>query len=55
MFGILFLILGVLAEYIGLIYEEIKQRPNFVVRREVGIHVPEDRAMQAQRAVGVAP
>jgi polyisoprenyl-phosphate glycosyltransferase len=37
MFGLLFSILGVLAEYIGLIYEEVKQRPNFVVRNEVGL------------------
>jgi polyisoprenyl-phosphate glycosyltransferase len=37
LFGMLFLMLGVIAEYIGLIYEEVKQRPNFVVRREVGL------------------
>jgi polyisoprenyl-phosphate glycosyltransferase len=37
LFGILFSILGVLAEYLGLIYEEVKQRPNFVVRRELGL------------------
>jgi polyisoprenyl-phosphate glycosyltransferase len=36
MFGLLFSILGVLAEYIGLIYEEVKQRPNYVVRTELG-------------------
>lgn len=37
MFGILFSILGVLAEYVGLIYEEVKQRPNFVVDAEIGV------------------
>lgn len=37
MFGILFTMLGVLAEYIGLIYEEVKQRPNFIVRQAVGL------------------
>jgi dolichol-phosphate mannosyltransferase len=37
LFGMLFLMLGVIAEYIGLIYEEVKQRPNYVVRREVGL------------------
>jgi dolichol-phosphate mannosyltransferase len=29
--------IGVMSEYIGLIYEEVKQRPNFVVRRRVGL------------------
>ena len=37
MFGILFTMLGIVAEYIGLIYEEVKQRPNFIVRTTVGI------------------
>jgi glycosyltransferase involved in cell wall biosynthesis len=40
MFGFLFTMLGVVAEYVGLIYEEVKQRPNFVVRGQVGL---EDR------------
>jgi len=37
MFGFLFTMLGVVAEYIGLIYEEVKQRPNYVVRETVGL------------------
>ncbi len=37
MFGFLFTMLGIVSEYVGLIYEEVKQRPNFVVRRRVGI------------------
>jgi dolichol-phosphate mannosyltransferase len=36
MFGFLFTMLGILSEYIGLIYEEVKQRPNFIVRSTVG-------------------
>lgn len=36
MFGILFTVLGIMAEYIGLIYEEVKQRPNYIVTRSVG-------------------
>jgi dolichol-phosphate mannosyltransferase len=36
-FGILTLLLGVIGEYIGLIYEEVKQRPNFIVSRKVGL------------------
>ncbi len=37
MFGFLFTMLGVVAEYIGLIYEEVKQRPSFVVRETIGL------------------
>jgi dolichol-phosphate mannosyltransferase len=31
LFGILFLVLGILSEYVGMIYEEVKRRPNFVI------------------------
>jgi glycosyltransferase involved in cell wall biosynthesis len=37
MFGFLFTILGIMSEYIGLIYEESKQRPNFIVKETVGL------------------
>ena len=37
MFGFLFTMLGIVSEYVGLIYEEVKQRPNFVVRTKVGL------------------
>jgi dolichol-phosphate mannosyltransferase len=36
-FGVLTLLLGVVGEYLALIYEEVKLRPNFVVTRKVGI------------------
>lgn len=36
LFGILFSMLGVVSEYVGLIYEEVKQRPNYVIRDRVG-------------------
>ncbi len=29
--------LGVIAEYLGLIYEEVKRRPNYVVQETVGL------------------
>jgi len=29
--------IGILSEYVGLVYEEVKQRPNFIVRRRVGL------------------
>lgn len=31
------LLLGVIGEYLGLVYEEVKQRPNFVVRTRIGL------------------
>lgn len=37
LFGILFSMIGVVSEYVGLIYEEVKQRPNYVVRDKVGL------------------
>lgn len=36
-FGALFLLLGVVGEYIGLIYEEVKHRPNFIISRTIGM------------------
>jgi dolichol-phosphate mannosyltransferase len=37
LFGVLFSMLGVVSEYIAMIYEEVKQRPNFIVRQRVGL------------------
>ncbi len=36
LFGILFFILGILGQYMAQIYEEVKQRPNYVVGQEIG-------------------
>lgn len=36
-FGTLTLMLGVISEYLSLVYEEVKHRPNFVVRETVGL------------------
>lgn len=36
-FGILTTFVGVIGEYLALIYEEVKQRPNFIVTRKVGL------------------
>jgi glycosyltransferase involved in cell wall biosynthesis len=37
MFGVLFTMLGIVSEYVGLIYEEVKQRPNYVIRQTKGL------------------
>jgi glycosyltransferase involved in cell wall biosynthesis len=37
LFGILVFMIGVLSEYVGLIYEEVKQRPNFVLSETLGL------------------
>ncbi len=39
-FGLLISMLGIVAEYLGLVYEEVKQRPNFVVRQTLGFPAP---------------
>lgn len=36
LFGLSFLMLGILGQYIAQIYEEVKARPNFIVRKEIG-------------------
>jgi glycosyltransferase involved in cell wall biosynthesis len=36
LFGVLFVFLGVLSEYVGMIFEEVRSRPSFVVRRKHG-------------------
>lgn len=37
LFGMLFLILGIIGEYLSRIYDEVKGRPNFIVRNKVGL------------------
>lgn len=36
-FGLLAFMLGIVSEYVGLIYEEVKQRPNYIVAQTLGI------------------
>jgi dolichol-phosphate mannosyltransferase len=35
LFGVTFFMIGILSEYLGLIYEEVKQRPNFIVTETI--------------------
>ncbi|MGD0394999.1 MAG: glycosyltransferase family 2 protein, partial [Acidimicrobiales bacterium] len=44
LFGILFCLLGIVSIYIGQIYDEVKGRPNFIVRQTLGIGGSFDRS-----------
>lgn len=37
LFGVLAFMIGIVSEYVGLIYEEVKGRPNFVVAQALGL------------------
>ena len=48
LFGILFCLLGIVSIYIGQIYEEVKGRPNYVVRQSLGLSGPQARYDRAE-------
>ncbi len=48
LFGILFCLLGIVSIYIGQIYEEVKGRPNFIVRQTLGFDSPLVRSDRAE-------
>jgi dolichol-phosphate mannosyltransferase len=37
LFGILFFIIGILSEYISRIYEEVKRRPNYIIKKTLNL------------------
>lgn len=53
--GIQLITIGILGEYVGRIYEEIKQRPLYVVRERVGIGPAGEKGAAAGGAPGMSP
>jgi hypothetical protein len=47
LFGFLFTLLGLLSEYIGMIYEEVRGRPTFIVRTGHGLDAIVDGEQRA--------
>jgi len=43
LFGLLFLLLGLMSEYVGMIYEEVRGRPTFIIRQAHGLDPVVDR------------
>jgi len=52
MFGFLFLLLGILGQYIAQIYEEVKGRPNFIVQETFGFQAEKDAGFLPPRVEG---
>jgi glycosyltransferase involved in cell wall biosynthesis len=54
--GVQLISLGVLGEYLGRVYEEVKARPLFIVAEEIGASRPEDAgANESRRKIVVPP
>jgi polyisoprenyl-phosphate glycosyltransferase len=51
LFGILFIMLGIIGEYIGRILDEVRRRPRFLIHERVGFLVPGADLTPVERSV----
>jgi glycosyltransferase involved in cell wall biosynthesis len=51
--GVQLIFLGILGEYLGRVYEEVKARPLYLVAEEIGV-APLEPAREAQNAAGAS-
>jgi dolichol-phosphate mannosyltransferase len=51
LFGIMFLFMGVISEYIGMIFEEVRARPSFVISKSHGVGPFDDDALSTIEGV----
>lgn len=49
LFGLLFLLLGMVSEYVGIIYQEVRNRPSFVAREAIGFRRSNDEERQFEQ------
>ncbi|MGB2822929.1 MAG: glycosyltransferase, partial [Phycisphaerae bacterium] len=50
MFGLQFIMLGILGEYVGRIFDEAKARPLYIVREKIGFEPPPAAAEEPAEA-----
>ena len=50
LFGILFMMLGIIGEYVGRILEEVRRRPRFFIDERVGFAIPDANAQALEPA-----
>jgi len=49
--GVQMLTLGIVGEYVGKVYDEVRARPSFIVAERIGAGVPEDLESRLPRQV----
>jgi len=51
--GVLFILLGLMGEYIGRIFEEVRQRPRFIVSEQIGFTLSDTNTIPVKSSLGL--